>query len=171
MTDTSFPDKTELMRRIHASRLELETLLGQLSDAQMLIPGPNGWSVKDHLAHLVVWEQSLLGLLNGQPRHEVMGVPEAVYRQGVDAVNDYIVAHNRDRSLDEVMGDFRRSYQAVLARLTELTDADLRQPYGYYLPNDRADDSPPVLNWVLGDTYEHYDEHLQWIQDLMATWD
>jgi uncharacterized protein (TIGR03083 family) len=166
--DNAYPDKDELMRKIHATRLDLESLIAQLSDAQMLQPGLDGWSVKDHLAHIAAWEQSMLAILNGRPRHEAMGVSREVFRQGVDVVNQVVMERSRTQTLPDVLAEFRRSYQAVLARLDELSDADLRQPYGYYLPNDRDDDTPPVLDWVMGDTYEHYEEHAAYIRALLA---
>ena len=55
--DAALPrDKIELMERIHGSRAELERLVNRLDAEQATAPGPDGWSVKDHLAHLALWD-------------------------------------------------------------------------------------------------------------------
>ena len=61
-----------------ASRLALENTLRLLSDEQMTKPGPSGWSIKDHLAHLAVWEMGIAELLRRRPRFAAMQVEEAV---------------------------------------------------------------------------------------------
>jgi hypothetical protein len=37
-------------------RVLMESLDG-LTEAQMIVPSIDGWSVKDHLAHLTVWDE------------------------------------------------------------------------------------------------------------------
>lgn len=54
-------DKQDLIQRIRVERERLGTLLGNLSDNEMLIPlGEDGWSAKDHVAHIVIWEKRLV---------------------------------------------------------------------------------------------------------------
>ena len=164
--------KEALMKLIVQRRAELEALLASRSEAHLTTPGPDGWAVKDHLAHIVAWEQSLLGLLNGVPRHKAMGISEEVYHSHVDRINQAIYERNKDRPLTDVLADFRQSHQAILQRLDRLTDDDLLKPFAYYLP-DEPDDNPspnppPVLGWIRGNTDEHYEEHIQWIQSLLG---
>src|SRR5207249_3693099 len=54
-------------------------------------------------------------------------------------------------------------------RLGEMSDADLRRSYNHYQPNDPRDpnDDRPVVEWVGGNTYEHYAEHIGWIDQLV----
>src|SRR5574341_330088 len=61
MNDDTLPSsKTELLARIQAERAALEQAIANLSEAQMTALGPESWSVKDHLAHVVTWEQILV---------------------------------------------------------------------------------------------------------------
>ena len=56
---TSIPD---LLAAIEKERGALETLLEPLTPEEMTDPGVVGeWSVKDVLAHLIEWEQMVLG--------------------------------------------------------------------------------------------------------------
>ncbi|MBC8098629.1 MAG: hypothetical protein H7Y11_04245 [Armatimonadetes bacterium] len=46
-----------------------------------------------------------------------------------------------------------------------LTDADLMRPYQYYATDSTRED--PVIRWIVGDTFEHYAEHLPWMQAIV----
>ena len=162
-------DKAELLERIQRTRAALERAIGQLSEAQLVAPGAaSGWSVKDHLAHLAVWEQGLTALLQGRPRPAAMEVDEATYLRSEDALNALIYQRNKDRSLAEVLAAFRQAHDQVLAALAGLTDADLFKTYSHYQPNELGEDSgEPILKWVAGNTYEHYAEHHAWLRALV----
>ena len=159
-------DKKELLERIQSLRSRLEQNISQLSDFQLAAPGmTSDWSVKDHLAHLAVWEDSLAALLRREPRHSAMKVDETTYLRGADAINEMIYQRNKERSLGEVLAHFRKSHQQALAALDGLTNADLFRTYSHYQPDEPGEDSgEPILAWVAGNTYEHYAEHYALIQ-------
>lgn len=156
--------KTALLAQIRQDRAALEQWLAQLSPAQMTQPGPEGWSVKDHLAHLVAWEQVLLGRhLQGRPFPEVAGIDEATWSKGrmsEDEINAYFQARDKDLPLQEVLDRFHRSYQQVLDALEEIDEATLFAPF-----RNRPD---PLAAVVAGNTYEHYREHERWMRELVG---
>ncbi|MCH8850721.1 MAG: ClbS/DfsB family four-helix bundle protein [Chloroflexi bacterium] len=167
---TTLPkDKAELLERIRRARAGLEQTIGLLSPDQIVAPGAAaGWSVKDHLTHIAVWEMGLAALLQRRPRYAAMDVDEATYRRGADATNETIYERNKGRSAPDVLGDFRRAHQELLAALGGLTEADLRRTYSYYQPDEPGEDSgAPIVRWIAGNTYEHYDEHREWIEALV----
>ena len=163
-TSTAIPDrptgKAELLARIGRARGELEQVIGPLDPARLDASDATGWSIKDHLAHLAAWQQSLLALLEGRDREAALGVRpgDTVDAEDIDALNAFIVARNRDRPAPEVLDDFRRTHQQVLAALGRLSDADLARPYAHFQPGD--DDQRPVLGWIVGNTYDHDEGHL-----------
>jgi hypothetical protein len=166
--DPSGPrDKAQLLERIQQAWTALEQTIGRLSDEQMTAPeADGGWSVKDHLAHITAWEQYLLAVLEGRPLHEVMGLDEARYRAiDTDGLNVVIFERDKDRPLPEVLATFRQSHEQVLAALARLTDPDLFKPFAHYQPGypDRAF---PVINSIIFNTYDHYQEHRAMIQAL-----
>jgi len=164
-------DKAELLERIQRARAALEQAVSRFSDAQLVAPGPSeGWSVKDHLAHLSAWEQGLAALLQGRPRYAAMHLDEGTYLSSdADGLNAIICRLNRDRTLAEVLAAFRQAHQDVLAALTRLTDDDLFKTYSHYQPDEPGEDSgEPILRWIAGNTYEHYAEHQAWIQELVG---
>ena len=160
--------KAELMGRISQSRTALEQLIGPLSDAQMTAPGgDDGWSVKDHLAHLTTWQHSLLALLEGRSRPAAVGVDAATYEAtDTDGLNAIIHERNKDRPLPDVLDDFHLTHERLLAVLAPLTDDDLHKPYSHYQPNDPPHNPDPVVYWIAGNTYGHYEEHVAAVRAL-----
>ncbi len=163
-------DKADLLARIQQSRLALEATLDRLSEAQLTTPGPDGgWSVKDHLAHITAWEQGIVALLHGRRRWAAMGLDEAAIRGAdEDAINAMLYEQAKDRPLDEALAAFHDSYRQMLVTVDGLTDADLFRTYTHYAPDEPGEDSgDPIIGWIIGNTYEHYDDHHRWIAALL----
>jgi hypothetical protein len=172
MTDTpDVVDKASLLEAIHRHRAELEATILPLSDDQLSAAPAGSWTICDVLAHLTAWEQSMVALLQGRPRHEGLGVNKATYdRHDVDAINLEIYNSTHDRSVDEVMNSFRTSHLQLLDVLDGLTDEDLQQPYSHYLPDEPGEESgDPIIGWVEGNTWHHYAEHLPTIRELVRS--
>jgi uncharacterized damage-inducible protein DinB len=49
-------DRDDLLRHYYESRARLLAAIEGLNDEQMSEPSIDGWAVKDHLAHLAVWD-------------------------------------------------------------------------------------------------------------------
>ena len=169
-TPSSVRDKADLLERIQRSRLALDATLDRLSEAQLTAPGPDGgWSVKDHLAHITAWEQGIVALLHRRPRWAAMGLDEAAIRGAdEDAINAVLYEQAKDRPLDDVLAAFHDSYRQILVTVDGLSDADLFRTYSHYAPDEPGEDSgDPIIGWIIGNTYEHYDEHHRWIKALV----
>ena len=61
----------------------------------------------------------------------------------------------------EAVARAETTHADLLAVLEPLSWDDLHKPYAHYQPGSTPEpgDERPVLNWVLGDTTEHYAEH------------
>jgi hypothetical protein len=150
---------------IEASWAELAELVNQVQDAGGLTRvEADGWTVKDHLAHIGAWERSLLALIEGEDRAAAMGVSETV--EGTDAINEEVRKLHTLDTPDEARAYFRDSHAQMVAALEKLSDADLQKPYSHFQPSD-SDEKRPVVAWVAGNTYEHYAEHITWINHLI----
>src|SRR5262245_17738606 len=91
-------NKTELLERIRSARAALERTIAGLDDAALSAPGPEGWAVKDHLAHLAAWGGKVLGNMEGRKSTDVLGVPQDVYESGDwVAINEIVRARDKDR--------------------------------------------------------------------------
>lgn len=158
--------KPYMMDRMAETRRELESFVGSLTDEQLTRPGKDGgWSVKDHLAHLAMWEAGVAALLRREPRWEAMGLTrDFVSRSSEEEINAAIERRHKALSLAEVRQLFADSHQAMLDTLESLTTEDLHRPVNFYEPgkNDR-----PVGGLVIGNTTDHYAEHLPWIRAIV----
>jgi hypothetical protein len=162
--------KSDLLQRIAESWSSFDDKVSSLSDLQLTAAGADGWSAKDHVAHLSAWEESLIALLAGRDRGAAIGLgrDEAdTPGHDVDAINALIQRRSRDRSLGDVLAAFRETHQRCVAAVEALSDEDLARPYSHFQPNDPGN-THPVIGWIVGNTYEHYDEHAGWIAQLLA---
>ncbi len=163
--------KTELIERIQRSWDFLEASIADMSEHELTgIRSPEGWAVKDHLAHLDAWEAGVVGLLEKRPRHAAMRLekPDDL-RLGEDEINDILFKHTRHLPLAEVQASLRRTHQQMVAALTRMSDEDLYRPYSYYAtagsPGEHR--SNPVIEAIIGNTYEHFDSHVEWARALV----
>jgi hypothetical protein len=146
---------------------DLVALIDSLGNEGLELKGDDRWAVKDHLAHIAAWEMSLLGLIDGEDRRTAMGVPGAA--EDTDSLNEAIWLAHRHESADQALAFSRASHEKLMGRLGAMSDADLRHSYNHYQPNDPRDpnDDRPVVEWVAGNTYEHYAEHIGWIDQIV----
>ena len=165
MADNSLPGtKAELIFQIDHEWSKLMDVVGQLSTEQMLTPDEGGWTPKDNLAHLTVWMNILLGYhLDRRPAHEVAGVtPEQAADWDFEVMNPIFFERHRHEPVEQVLDELNQAYEQVRARLDSMSFEDLMKP--------RREDDPekrPILNWILGDTSEHFEEHRETIEKML----
>ena len=157
--------KAELMTTIADRWSVLQSLVAALSNEELERPLGDGWSAKVHLAHITAWERSLMGLLRKQDRGEAAGLPHDLWAgHDTDQMNAYIAERAAPRPLADVLSESREVHDEVIGLLESLSQADLDQPYSSYQPQDPRYNAEPVVGWVHGNTYHHYDEHIGWLQ-------
>jgi hypothetical protein len=156
-------DKAELMERIQREWTLLQQAIGSVTEPQMNKPDAGGWSIKDNLAHLSAWEEFMrLYHLQNIPPHLALQINEDMFKTlDEDALNAVLFERNRDRTVADVLADLQRSHTQVLAELDQWLYEDLIQPH---YPDDP--EARPLINWVIGNTYAHYQEHRLNIEKL-----
>jgi len=108
---------------------------------------PNGWSVKDTLAHIAAWEWRCVSLLDAS--HHTDAPFEA--QPDVDAMNHQFYEERKEWGWEEVENDFREAHQALHEAIRRL-------------PAQRLKDSF-IQESIAGETWEHYAEHLPELQE------
>jgi uncharacterized protein (TIGR03083 family) len=155
--DITPQQRAELLERIYTSRAALDQAVGQLSERQLATAGPDGgWAVKDHLAHLAAWEHKLLAMIQGQPGYVGLQLDEATYEHSnIDELN--AILHERFRAFSPAaaLAESRQSYQQLMATVEALSEANLGAPYAPGDPDDRR----RIIDGIVDNTYDHYDEH------------
>jgi hypothetical protein len=163
--------KAELLERMAIAYDAAESLLAAHDEAALTRPlSDSGWSAKDYFAHLMVWEGSLVSLLEKRDRLKQMGLERGeVNLSDFDGMNDILYQLHKDRPLDDVLNAFRQTHQQLLTLLADVEDEDLHKPYGLYQPHEEGDHTKnPIIGWFAGDTYGHYAEHVLDIGRLLA---
>jgi hypothetical protein len=154
-------DKSKLLDLIRAEYAFAERTLALLKPEQMEIGGVCGfWSAKDVIAHLMWWEEITLRWLADAERGIVLTVPEEGFGwDQFDELNDQYYQIHKDRSLEDILADFRRVQQAILAKVETMSDEELAGGGRYA---GMFSDSP--ADAIAGDTHLHYQKHLAQIR-------
>jgi hypothetical protein len=165
-------NKTELLNEIERSHQDMVRFLASLSDEEKTAPIlPENWSVKDSLAHLIDWEKMTMDWLTRSLQGEYVRrfIPGFQYeteeqREPVmQALNTHLYEQNKNRALDDVMRDFRGTHRAIADFVGQMNETDIFDPNRFVWRN-----GSPALDMIGGNTYEHYDEHREWIREALA---
>jgi hypothetical protein len=162
-------NKAEFLEQLQQSWAELEQTLNGYSDEQMTQrEDAVGWTVKDHLGHLISWEEGITALLQKQPRWEAMGLdPDLVRRRSEDEINQVMREQMQPLSLEEVRSRLSAANAALTSVVQSLAAEDLLKSYSHFQPDESGKGSPaPILGWVDGNSNAHYREHLPWIKEI-----
>jgi len=169
MTQHLPSNKFEFQAHLQDAWPQLQRTLDALTEQQMIERTDQvGWTVKDHLAHLITWEQGIIALLKREPRYAAMGLDlETVQDKDEDELNEILRALHQSATLADVRDRLRETHDELAAVVASLEPGDLLKTYSHYQPDEPGPDSgEPVLRWVIGNSSGHYLEHLPWIQQL-----
>jgi hypothetical protein len=133
MTNQSARD--DLLSHFRSIRSELRAALDGLSEAQMLERTIDGWSIKDHLAHMAFWDELRAGDIE-----RVSAGYESAWPMTVDSqrLNDIVQEARANLSLKQVMLEFETNRQRVLDAVAAATPRGL-DPSLYGEPALRTD--------------------------------
>src|SRR5205085_2910940 len=113
------------------------------------------WSIKDNIAHLSAWQKVLLARLLAA--RDNTNCEDITAGQDVDTVNEQFYQQNKTRSLSDVLAELDAIHQQIVQTLESMTDEQINKPQDWL-------GGRPVLDYIAGDTTEHYEEHGQIIQ-------
>ena len=163
---------TSLTREILMSEIEqtwhkLQTFLASLTEEQLTQPtDAAGWTAKDHVIHLAVWENANREMLEGKSKREVLDITPEVWEQDDDPINAVLQQRYHNMPLAEVMQTLRQNHARMLDKLNSMTAADFQLPYSHYQPDSTAE--RPIIDCVMWDTVYHYRDHMDWIAAIVG---
>ena len=158
-------DKTSILKEMSTSYAELEEILTSLDKTQYFTEGViPGWSIKDILAHIASWHHRLLKWLDAAVHNEVPAIsgPDSV--EEMDALNAQFYQQNKALPLDAVLTDFRTTHQHIMDIVQAMPEEDLMSPHRFAWSKGE-----PLWQAIAGDTYEHYREHIEQIQEWLPS--
>lgn len=153
--------KEDLLGQIATERAALDALVGRLTPAQMqeaVFEGDR--SVKDILAHIIGWEQRMIGWVRESYDGKTPDRPAPGQAwEDLDELNQAIFEEHRDRPLAVVLTESASSYQDALECAQEMSEAEL-------FDGDRFAwrVGHPMWPMIAGNTSWHYREHRQQIE-------
>jgi len=162
---TEHIDKASVLKEMNTSYTALEAILASLDMTQYFIEGViPGWSIKDILAHITSWHHRLYQLLDAAlcDQEPAFSGPDNI--EELDALNAQFYIENKSLPLDEVLADFRNTYQHILSIVQAMPEEDLLNPHRFSWSRGE-----PLWKSIAGDTYEHYQEHILQIQQWLAS--
>jgi hypothetical protein len=157
--------KDELLHMIKAARVSLEAEVARVDAERMTEEGVMpGWTVKDLLAHISVWERRMVDWLTVTLQGEVpRQLPPGMTWDDLDRWNQQTFEECRDLPLGQVLIEFAASYQAALQATEEVPEAALMDPGRYPWREGK-----PLWHLVASNTFWHYQDHRQAIADWLG---
>lgn len=157
-------NKAELLDLVESAGKRWDDLLTQVGPARMEIAGVVGeWSVKDVVSHLTAWESRpvawLKAVRSGKEPEPAPWDPKLDETE----TNAWIRDHNRNRLLQEVLDESRRTHLELVRMLRSADEKDLFPDRRYTWLEGNS-----LLGLIAGNTYEHYGEHAEQVQAWLA---
>jgi hypothetical protein len=160
-------EKFDKQKTLDSMRVEyefVERTLALIPADKMLEPDVQGsWSVKDTLAHLSAWHKRGLDWLATARRGVQPELPEPGYTwEQIDAINDRTYREDKERALDDVLEEFRRTYQQFYAAAEQLSEDELFGRAGLSLMF-----RDPLFGYIAHNSFFHYREHFEPVRKWM----
>jgi len=149
--------KTELIIKLELSRREWDAWINKFQRADLNKQGAIAdMSLKDLVAHISWYEDQMVNLL---VEKVLAGSP--LWELGHAERNLAIFDLNKDRGIEEVLQESKNIYEKLNAEIRLLTDYQLNDPNAFGgMPED-------WIPWMIiaGNTYEHYQQHIDDVEN------
>jgi uncharacterized protein (TIGR03083 family) len=156
----TFITQEDLLARIQSDRSAFAALWQNLTDERMLQrPGPqDDWSVKDLIAHIVWWENSMLSRVEKALGGEVVELTGTI-----DEINEHVFQENKDRDLSDVISEFDANMPKLEDFVAQLSDEQINNPDVINIKGHALRD------FIIGDTFGHYEMHREDLQNFVQS--
>ena len=162
-------NKQQLLTALREEFNRWEALLASLSEAQITTPAlPENWSVKDVIAHLRAWQQRSVARLEAAqldrepayPRWPAQFDPEAEGQP--HDLNAWLYQQSRGQPWPSVHADWRAGFLRFIELAAAIPEKDLLNPQKYPWMEGQP------LAGSLQASYEHHQEHAEYLEPLLA---
>jgi hypothetical protein len=167
-TGTVPTTKTELLAYTRSRWRAVAELTDSLADADWVGPtDAAGWTVKDHVAHVVSWTRAEIALLrHGTPLSQSQGIPDALWRTGdFDQMNALVRQQMLSDAPAVVRAERDHVFRKLMAVVGEYSDGDLARAateFGFEEPGQT------LLAVLIAYHGDHFSEHRGAIERILA---
>jgi hypothetical protein len=148
-----------------------EKLLVNMGETQLLNPlDPSDWTIKDVIAHLMVWQKRSIARLQAAGSNREPEFPQWIpgldpdAEGNTDLTNNWIYTNYRDKPWVKVFGDWREGFLHFMDLCEDIPERDLLDGGKYAWLEGQS------LAVVLLSSYDHHQEHFEklsaWINEL-----
>ncbi len=116
-------NRAELIEHYRAMRRELLAAIDGVSDAQICEPTLDGWSVKDHLLHIALWDE-----IRAAEVERISAGRDSLWRMSEEQVDQFagvLYALRRDCSAPQAKWEVEKSHQRLLDAITVASERGL----------------------------------------------
>jgi hypothetical protein len=161
-------DRDELIQRIHEEQRLWRELVAEVGRERMSEPGPMGeWTFKDLVSHLAGWRNRTLARLEAVARgRHTPADPWPSALTDDDAINAWIRDRDLDRSVDDLLADYDRSFERLAAVTAALPDDVLTAPGRFPWMGDIAFVDAPLFGHL---HEEHEPAVRRWLRSRTDT--
>ena len=157
--------KQEVAEALIASVERAEKIAARLGEKDLACPVcENGWSVKQVFAHLASMGASpsfFIGIAQRAASEEGGGGGGGGF--DIDAFNKQQVEMRKDKSMAELLAEFRQGHEAGIALINSTADEVLNKE----MPNPFAGGMSTALGMIKGSCAEHEGEHLDEVEAVL----
>lgn len=152
-------NKSELLALMRQSHQEFYNVMSRIPDERMdEIALYDNWTIKDLIAHIGAWQQSLAGRITALRTNQP---PEAVGEKDIDKTNAIFLERYRKTPLAEVRAMEAASFAALEEQVRAASEEEIFEPHHF------AAYKYALLAPIAGDTYDHYPDHLKDVRAWM----
>jgi hypothetical protein len=158
--------KQEVAEALMASVDRAEKVAARLGDKDLVCPVcENGWSVKEVFAHLAS--------MGGSPMFFIAMAQRPASGSGggggagfdIDAFNKQQVEMRKDKSMAELLAEFRQGHEAGIALINSTPDEVLNKE----MPDPFRGGMSTALGMIKGSCAEHEGEHLDEVESVLGS--
>ena len=164
--------KQELIDHTGSAWEEFVTYVDGLTAEQWTAPrDAAGWSVKDHVSHVTLWDRAVIRRLrHNVPMEETLGISAGAWAaESVDPMNEEVRRLALVDAVDRVCADRDVTWIEVVSLLEDLSEEQLArsgEEAGLAVGTDPLSGS--VLTVLASYWGDHYREHLEVIKAIVA---
>ena len=119
-------ERDQLILELKAARDRVLEAVSGLSEEQASRRAPDGWSVKDHLAHLTLWHEMRFFEISRIARGGRASFP-ITGEEGIDHLNEQFAANRRNLPYSQVLADLAFAHEMVLQAVAAAPEDRLDQ--------------------------------------------
>lgn len=158
----------EALEKLEASKQSILTFVDGLPVDEITTESSDTvWNIKDHVAHLAAYTQTIQALLEHRPRWEAVGMQKDDWQQWqLDDINAYIYHKRKNYSWEQARQEFVHAHDAVANHVQAVRFETLQEPITTLHPDGSwLNDTRTILKLIESNVMEHYADHLVWMHE------